>query len=99
HTIVRARRIVRKVQKNAAVIAPEPQSADAEIALARANDWVTQPGLGVEASRSIVQEFQLFRSGVAESVARGGEVGQAFGVQDLAVVRPVKLQLPRFERA
>jgi hypothetical protein len=38
HAIVRARRLVRKVEEYAAVIAPEPQPAHAEIALARAND-------------------------------------------------------------
>src|SRR6516165_2854050 len=99
HAVVRARRFVREVEEYAAVIAPEPQSADVEITLARANDRVAQSRFGVEASRPVVQELELFGSGVPESVARGGEVGQAFSRQHLPVVRGVVLQLARLECA
>src|SRR5262249_14781025 len=76
-----------------------PQPADVEIALARANDRVAQSRFGVEASRPVVQDLELFGSGVPESVARGGEVGQAFSRQYLPVVRGVVLQLARLECA
>src|SRR5262249_56436894 len=91
HAVVRARRLVREVEENAAVIAPEPQPADVEIALARADDRVTQSGFGVEASRPVVQDLELFRSGVSESVAGGGEIGQTFARQALPLVRGVIL--------
>src|SRR5215510_5448030 len=99
HAVVRARRLVCEIEEYAAVIAPEPQPADVEIALARANDRVAQSRFGVEASRPVVQELELFGSGVPESVARGGEVGQAFSRQHLPVVRGVVLQLARLECA
>src|SRR5262249_13244545 len=69
------------------------------IALARANDRVAQSGFGVEASRPVFQDLELFRSGPSESIAGGGEVGQAFARQHLPVVRGVVLQLARLERA
>src|SRR5439155_14686625 len=99
HAVMRARRLVRKVEEKATVIAPEPQPADVEIALAGADDGVNQSGFCIEASRPIFQKLELFRSGPAESIARGGEVGQAFPRQHLPVVRRVILQLPRLERA
>src|SRR5262249_56915835 len=55
HAVVRARRLVREVEENAAVIAPEPQPADVEIALARADSRVTQFSFGLEASRPALQ--------------------------------------------
>src|SRR5436190_22566644 len=85
----RIRRLVRKVEENAPVVAPEPQPADVEIAFARADDRIAQSGFCVEASRAVVQELELFRSGVSESIACGGEVGQAFTGQDLPAVRGV----------
>ena len=99
HAVVRARRLVRKVEENAPVVAPEPQPADVEIALACTDDWIAQSGFCVETPRAVVQELEFFRSGPSESIACGGEVGQAFRGQDLPVVRGVILQLPGFERA
>jgi len=95
HAIVRARRFVRHVEERAAIIAPEPQPADVEIALALANDGVAQSGFGVgEAFGPVVQELELFRSGAPEAVACGGEVGQAFAGQDLPVIRGGNIAAP-----
>src|SRR6266481_2680225 len=99
HAVVRARRFVREVEEYAAVIAPEPQAADVEVALARADDGVAQSGFCVEASRPVLQDLELFRSGPSESIAGGGEIGQTFARQHLPIVRGVILQLPRLERA
>src|SRR5438105_4027192 len=99
HAIVRARRFVRHIEERAAIIAPEPQPADVEIALALANDGVAQSGFGVEAFGPVVQELELFGSGPPEAIACGGEVGQSFAGQDLPVIRGVILQLPGLERA
>src|SRR5262249_48820334 len=60
---------------------------------------IAQPRFGVEASRPVVQELKLFRSGPSESIAGGGEVGQAFARKHLPVVRGVVLQLARLECA
>src|SRR5262249_1135823 len=99
HAVVRARRFVREVEEYAAVIAPEPQAADVEIALARADDGIKQSGFCVEASRPVFQDLELFRSGPSKSIAGGGEGGQAFARKPLPVVRGVVLQPARLERA
>src|SRR5215831_6527953 len=65
----------------------------------RADDGIKQSGFCVEASRPVFQDLELFRSGPSESIAGGGEVGQAFARQHLPVVRGVILQLARLECA
>src|SRR5205807_9205514 len=65
----------------------------------REYDRVVRSRFGVEASRPVIKGLELFGSGVPDSVARGGEVGQAFSRQHLPVVRGVVLQLARLECA
>src|SRR6266498_1779721 len=66
---------------------------------ARADDGIAQSRFGVEASRPVLQDLELFRSGPSESIAGGGEVGQAFARQHLPIVRGVVLQFARLECA
>jgi hypothetical protein len=95
----RAWRVVRHVEERAAVVAPEPQPCQVEIALAGADDRVGQADLGVLALGAVIQDLERKCPRPAMSVARIEEAGEALAGQHLAVVQGLVLQLTGLGRA
>ena len=98
--IERTRRRSRQVEEDAAVLGPECEGGDAEVALAGANDRVAQPAFEVQAPGVVEQKILVTAEvGVSEPIAGIGEKGQAFAVEHLPVGGAVELQLAGLERA
>ena len=98
--IERARRRSRQVEEDAAILGPEREGGDVEVALAGADDRVAQPAFEVQAPGVVEQEILVAAEvGIPEAIAGIGEKGQAFAVEHLPVGGAVELQLAGLERA